>query len=376
MTATVISPASWWADIRVPRALHAGAWWLWALGLAAAASRTTNPLLLALLIAVAAHVVAARRGNEPWSRSFSVFLALGLVIIVIRLVIQVLFTAPPGGGTVLFRLPEVGLPDWAAGLKIGGPVTGEALAFAFYDGLRLATILACVGAANALADARRLLRSLPGALYEAGVALVVAMTFAPRLIEDATRIRRAHRLRGRRVRGVRSIGRVGMPVLEGSLERSLNLAAAMDSRGFGRAAAISSRYRRSSGPLVLGGLIGVCIGLYGLLDDAASPAVAPSALSAGLALALGGLVLGGRGSQRTRYRPDPWRAPEWLVAGSGLATAATFIVVGAQGDSGLNLMVLPLVVPGLPLPAVAGALAGLLPAWAAPPPVGQQEVTT
>ena len=31
---------------RLPRALHPGAWWLWALGLATAASRTTNPLLL------------------------------------------------------------------------------------------------------------------------------------------------------------------------------------------------------------------------------------------------------------------------------------------------------------------------------------------
>ena len=31
---------------RLPRTLHPGAWWLWALGLATAASRTTNPLLL------------------------------------------------------------------------------------------------------------------------------------------------------------------------------------------------------------------------------------------------------------------------------------------------------------------------------------------
>ena len=40
---------------RLPRDLHPGAWWLWALGLAAAASRTTNPLLLALVLAVVAH---------------------------------------------------------------------------------------------------------------------------------------------------------------------------------------------------------------------------------------------------------------------------------------------------------------------------------
>ncbi|MCC6183209.1 MAG: energy-coupling factor transporter transmembrane protein EcfT, partial [Microthrixaceae bacterium] len=41
--------------------MHPGAWWIWALGLATAASRTTNPLVLGLLIAVVALVVSARR---------------------------------------------------------------------------------------------------------------------------------------------------------------------------------------------------------------------------------------------------------------------------------------------------------------------------
>lgn len=362
-----MNPAAWWARIRVPRALHAGAWWLWALGMATAASRTTNPLLLALLIAVAAFVVMTRRGTEPWSRSFVVFLQLGLLVVAIRVAIQVLFTSSRAGSTVLFRLPELTLPDWAAGLKLGGPVTAEVMALALYDGLRLATILACIGAANSVADARRLLRSVPGALYEAGVALVVAMTFAPRLVEDAGRIRRAHQLRGRRVRGVRSVGRIGMPVLEGSLERSLDLAAAMDSRGFGRAAAVQPRYRRMSGPLVLAGLVGICIGLYGLLEGAAATAVAPGGLGVGLALAMAGMVLGGRGSMRTRYRPDPWRSPEWLVTSSGAAVALTFVVASIQGQAGMDLMVVPLLVPALPLLPFVGALAGLLPAWAAPP---------
>ncbi|RRR69529.1 energy-coupling factor transporter transmembrane protein EcfT, partial [Streptomyces sp. RP5T] len=35
----------------VPSApLHPGAWWLWSLSLGIAATRTTNPLLLALLV--------------------------------------------------------------------------------------------------------------------------------------------------------------------------------------------------------------------------------------------------------------------------------------------------------------------------------------
>ena len=48
------------------RDLHPLAWWVWALGLAAAASRTTNPLLLGLVIGVACLALGAC-GSEPES---------------------------------------------------------------------------------------------------------------------------------------------------------------------------------------------------------------------------------------------------------------------------------------------------------------------
>ena len=46
---------------RLPRDLHPVAWWVWALGLATAASLTTNPLVLLTLAGVAIVVVLARR---------------------------------------------------------------------------------------------------------------------------------------------------------------------------------------------------------------------------------------------------------------------------------------------------------------------------
>ena len=55
------------------------------------------------------------------------------------------------------NLPELPLPDWAAGIRIGGAVTSSGLLFALYEGLRLATLLACFGAANSLANPSRLL---------------------------------------------------------------------------------------------------------------------------------------------------------------------------------------------------------------------------
>lgn len=307
------------------RGPHAGAWWLWALGLSTAASRTTNPALLALLAAVAGYVVAVCRvPDTPWSRSYAAFLRLGLVVVAIRLVFAVVLGSPiPGTHTVL-TLPEVPLPDWAQGVRLGGRVTAEGLWFAFREGMRLATLLACLGAANALANPARLLKSLPGVLYEAGVAVVVAMTFAPHLVADVRRLRTARRLRGRAEKGVRALLQVGLPVLEGALERSVALAAAMDARGYGRTAAVPPAVRRATVALTLGGLLGLCAGTYALLA-ATGAAYGLPLLLAGLAAAVAGLRLGGRRSVRTRYRPDRWDATAWLITASGAAVAALTI---------------------------------------------------
>ncbi|MCK8681306.1 energy-coupling factor transporter transmembrane protein EcfT [Streptomyces lichenis] len=357
-------------EARRSNALHAGAWWLWALGLAVAASRTTNPLLLGLLVAVSGYVVAARRTDAPWARAYGAFVKLGLAVLLLRLVFSVLLGSPIPGSHVLVTLPEVPLPDWARGIRLGGRVTAEQLVFALYDGARLAALLICVGAANALANPARLLKSLPGALYEAGVAGVVAMTFAPTLVADVLRLRTARRLRGRSTGGVRAVLQVGLPVLEGALERSVAVAASMDARGFGRTAPVPAAVRRLTAVLTLGGLFAVVIGVYGLLTAGGTGGEAgigyglPCA-AAGTALALAGLRLGGRRSVRTRYRPDRWGVRAWLVAGSGLLVAA---LVLALDSPALHPGVVPLEAPGLPLWPALAVLPGLLPAFVAPVP--------
>ncbi|KOV32864.1 CbiQ family ECF transporter T component [Streptomyces caelestis] len=332
-----------------------------------AATRTTNPLLLALLITVSAYVVATRRPHAPWSRSYGAFVKLALAVLLVRLAFAVLLGSPIPGTHVLVHLPEVPLPHWAQGIRLGGKVTAEALVFALYDALRLATLLICVGAANALANPSRLLKSLPGALYELGVAVVVALTFAPHLIADVQRLRAARRLRGRHDSGVRGLLQVGLPVLEGALERSVALAAAMDARGYGRTAAVPPAVRRATAALTLGGLLGVCAGTYGLLT-AEGGAYGLPLLLAGVAAALGGLWLGGRRTLRTRYRPDPWGARAWLVTASGVAVAALLTLAASRDPAALHPGVVPLVAPALPLWPAAAVLIGLLPALVTPAP--------
>ncbi|MEV4947515.1 energy-coupling factor transporter transmembrane protein EcfT [Streptomyces sp. NPDC053755] len=358
--------------IRAPEAnrsnaLHAGAWWLWALGLAVAASRTTNPLLLGLIVAVAGYVVAARRTDAPWARSYGAFVKLGLFVVFVRVVFSVVLGSPIPGTHELVTLPELPLPDWAQGVRIGGRVTAEQLVFAVYDGAKLAALLICVGAANALANPARLLKSLPGALYEAGVAVVVAMTFAPNMVADVVRLRTARRLRGRPTGGSRAVLQIGLPVLEGALERSVAVAASMDARGYGRTARVPAAVRRTTNVLTLGGLLGVCAGSYGLLAAEGAGYGLPL-VGVGLAAAAAGLWLGGRRTVRTRYRPDRWGARAWLVAGSGAVVAALMIVADTYAPDALRPGVVPLVAPYLPVWPALSVLVGLVPAFVAPVP--------
>jgi energy-coupling factor transport system permease protein len=361
-----LRPRSWHrAAWQLPRSLHPGAWWLWAIGLATAAARTTNPLVLLLILAVTGYVVVNRRTDAPWARAYGFYLRMGLVVIAIRVVFAALFGAPVPGD-VLVRLPEAQLPIWAAGVRLGGDVTTPALVAAIYAGLQLATMLTCVGAANALANPKRLLQSLPGALYEVGVAVVVALSFSPQLVEAVTRVRAARRLRGRPDRGLKGLRGVAMPVLESALERSVELAAAMDARGFGRSSGRRST-RRTSGLLTGAGLLGVCIGVYGLLDASSPPLLGVPLLGLGILLAVTGLAVGSRRATRSRYRPDPWAGPEWLVAGCGLVAAATVLTVAStSGADALSPVATS--APTFPVVPALGVLAAILPAWLAPSP--------
>ena len=306
------------------RWLHPVAWWVWALSLAATATRTTNPLLLLLLISAAAVVVSARKPDAPWGKSFEFFLALGAMIILIRVLFQVIFGAATGS-TLLISLPGISLPEWMSGLRIGGPIMLESLLGAFYDGLRLATIAIVIGAANSLASPARLLKAMPSALYELGVSVVVALSFIPQLITDAVRIKNMRRLRGRNTRGLKAFTSLAMPVLAGALDRSINLAASMDSRGYGRLNNQSRLSRRLVVSLLLSSTALVVIGLYGLFTSDANPLLGLPTLALGVVAALIAVWRSGRNRTRTVYRSDRWSLPEYAVTISGVATLGIFV---------------------------------------------------
>lgn len=366
---------------RLPRSLHPVAWWLWAIGLAVAVSRTTNPLLLALVLAVLCLVVTNRRSDAPWARAFRYYLVVALVVVGIRVLFRSVFGGDIDTRTmhVLFTLPHIPLPSWAAGVQLGGPVTAEGTVAALYNGLQLGTLLCCLGAANVLANPKRALRVLPGALYELGVAVVVAFTVAPQLVESITRVHRARALRPSPAGRRHWLRTVAIPVMEGALDRSLLLAAAMDSRGYGRTAGASRRARRITGTLMLTGMAGLCVGAYGLLNGSGARGATLPGLLAGSALCCTGLVVGSRRVHRTQYRPDPWRWPEWAVVASGAVPAVAFTALSTSSVGmalALNPSTQPLLWPTLPVGPALAVLIAAVPAVAAPPPLRRRPVST
>lgn len=340
------------------RWLHPAAWWIWALGLGAAATRTTNLLLLGLITAVATLVVMARRPEAQWARAFSVFVRLAALVIIIRVLFGIVFGTRVGT-TTLFALPSIALPDWMAGVTVGGAVTVEMVVIAALQGAQLAVLLICVGAANSLASPVRLLKALPAGLYHVGVAAVVALSLAPRIMVNVRRVMAARRLRGRPTKGVRAAAQAAVPVLESSLDDAISLAAAMDTRGYGRMVTVAPKQRAAQAVLVLAGLVGIGLGLFAALGAGRWGWVL---LAAGIGMAVSGILLAGRWVPRTRYRPDRWGWPETLTAGTGVAAGLAVLATGTDTIS------LPLTWPALPLAATVAILLAATPAALTPPP--------
>lgn len=350
--------------VRRPRELHPVAWWLWATGIAAAASATTNPWLLALLAAVVCLVVFACRGDGTWARAFRLYLWLAGITVAIRVLFRVLL----GGqetGRVLLDLPEIPLPDLAAGIRLLGPVTSEQLLAGLYDGMQLGLILLAFGAANALANPKRLLKSLPPALYEIGSALVVAVSVLPQLADSARRVKHAQELRGGPHGRIAGLRRLLVPVLEDAFDRSLALAAGMDARGYGRTGDVTDRERRRTGALMVLALLGTCVGVYGFLDHTTPAWLGWPMLALGAVCAVAGMASAGQRVRRTRYRPESWQAPELLVAGSGLVVggALQWLQHAALAVAHPGVQTVPTVTTF----ALLAPLVGLVPLFAAPP---------
>lgn len=295
------------------RSLHPFAWWAWGLGLALSASQSPGTPALILLCIGAAMVVYSKKSDQPWAKAFSIGIRIGLIAFVIRMIIGVTLSVPIPGNT-LFTLPTLPLPDWMAGIRIGGPVTSERLTMTAIEGLTFFTLILAIAAASALANPKQGLRALPGVMHQAGVALIISTTLIPHFVTSIQRVKQARRLRGDQQRI--AFRKIAVPIFEDSLQRAINLGAAMESRGYGFND--SSTGRRFGSQILLSSVAVITIGVSLFLAAIEGAALA---FGFGFVLLVVGLVVANKSTRRSRYRPQIWERAEWVV----VATSITLI---------------------------------------------------
>jgi energy-coupling factor transport system permease protein len=186
------------------------------------ADRTSSVAAIALLL-----LVVCLRAPAPRRRFYllgALFSGLG-VFVVSPLVATI-------GSHVLWSGPTI---------PVLGPldVTREELREALFQGLRLTAVGLAFAAYALLLDHDRLVQAA-GFARRSVLAIALATRLVPTLERDAAGLVEALRGRGVEVAGLRGRARLVSPVLAGSLERALNLAEAMEARGYGRPGATRS----------------------------------------------------------------------------------------------------------------------------------------
>lgn len=193
---------------------------IWVAGALGCALVAQDPLQLALLVAALA-VVAA--GCAGWRRTRPLLLA----VLVAGLIATLLtFGLAHVGSTVLFALPD----SW---LVLGGPWTLEAIAYGVESGLVLAAAVLAVAPLSLLLDAAQLIDALPRGLDRTGATIASSLNLVPAVARSVRETAEAQRLRGLRTRRIGGWLEVLVPVVLTSIEDSLQLAEAMEARGYG-----------------------------------------------------------------------------------------------------------------------------------------------
>jgi energy-coupling factor transport system permease protein len=206
---------------RLPSTLHsarAGVASLYCLALSLAAVLFPHPLVLA---AVACAVIAAGSfagvGRELVTRSLRLALPFALLVVVINGLVS------QRGATVVFR----------AGTILGHrfDVTAESLAWGAVTALQICCIFLAFGLFAAVVDPDELLKLMRRVSYRSALTGSLATRLVPVIARDATRMGDAARCRPN------PPGRleVARAALTGALERSVEVAAALEVRGYAAA---------------------------------------------------------------------------------------------------------------------------------------------
>ncbi len=238
----------------------------------------SNPVVLigaAAAVAVAGLAAGAHRALAAAARWGA---ALGVFVVAVNAV------ASQRGDTILVRgweLPVLGQID----------ISAEALAEGGVLALRIAVVLAAFAVHSACIDPDRVLRLLRPLARHSALTATLITRLVPLAAADHTRLREAQGLRGP---AAATAGRAVIirRLVAGSLDRAVDVAAALELRGYARGVprrAPDSRHSRHSWRFAASGLAMIALGIGARIAGAGSyesyPTISIDADAATLALA-------------------------------------------------------------------------------------------
>jgi energy-coupling factor transport system permease protein len=176
-----------------------------------------HPLVL-LAAGAGVFVAAALTGvSKQVLRATLIGLPIAIVIALVNPLVS------QNGNTVVLRLGEV------FGHRFD--VTVEAILFGLVAGLRVLVLVAAFGLFNAVVDPDELMRAVRRFSYRSALTASLATRLVPVLVRDATRMNDAARCRAKPA--PRSM--VARAALASALDRAVDVAAALELRGYGSA---------------------------------------------------------------------------------------------------------------------------------------------
>ncbi|MHB8377026.1 MAG: energy-coupling factor transporter transmembrane component T family protein [Dehalococcoidia bacterium] len=312
--------------------LHPLVWACWFAVALSVVFLTSNPLYAALVGLAALCQYAAHR---PDDRRLDYVLVIGALFAFATIPLNLI--SGSSGTTQLVSLPTLTVPHWLGGVRFGGPITAESLAYAASQAVRLSAVFIVVWAFNVSVDHFRLLKYAPAGLAQLGVILSVGLLLVPSAIDSLAMMQEARTTRGQGGARWAALPALAIPLLRESLERSVQRAESLDARGFGRLAFVQRPYESLIAVAALVAAAGGAFAYY----YAPMPAVAVLVALGGMATLLAIVARQWRGSSTVRLRPDRFGSGDLFVVGACLASLGIIAALRLTGAGSLVFLPFP-----------------------------------
>jgi energy-coupling factor transport system permease protein len=197
------------------------AWAAWSAASLVVVLTSTNPVYRALVLLIALNVLLSLRRGDAAMRPLLV--ATAVAVVLATLLNTVLSHT---GNHVIVTIPGA-IPG------IGGPITVEAIVYGVDVALGIAAAVLSVAPLSRVLHPHELLDAFPAPLQRTAALTGSAINLVPAVMRNAVAISEAQRMRGGAGTRLRDWHAVAAPVLLSALDESMQLAEAMEARGFG-----------------------------------------------------------------------------------------------------------------------------------------------